>query len=167
MIYTCCVMPNHWHFVVRPKRNYQVTGFFRRGVDESLACRKLKQMGQFIPEQLGNQVYAIGVTAYKGTANSWLARPLNVSVQPNGTLEDICHTAGRVNGMIAIYPVDDGGKWLTKKSMPGLSGMDGCEPIRTAISTSWFSTRRCRQARVATVERMVATRLCLGGAKAL
>lgn len=28
-IFSYCVMPNHWHFVVRPKTKYQVTGFFR------------------------------------------------------------------------------------------------------------------------------------------
>jgi erythromycin esterase-like protein len=72
-------------------------------------------MGQFIHEQLGNQVYTIGFTAYDGTAGSWLARPFEVSVPPDGTLEDICQKAGLVNGMIALNPVDDKGKWLTKK----------------------------------------------------
>ena len=28
-IYSYCVMPNHWHFVVRPKTKHQVTDFFR------------------------------------------------------------------------------------------------------------------------------------------
>lgn len=28
-IYSYCVMPNHWHFVVRPKSKHQVTRFFR------------------------------------------------------------------------------------------------------------------------------------------
>jgi putative transposase len=28
-IYAYCVMPNHWHFVVRPKSDTQVTDFFR------------------------------------------------------------------------------------------------------------------------------------------
>ncbi len=28
-IYSYCVMPNHWHFVVQPKTKHQVTDFFR------------------------------------------------------------------------------------------------------------------------------------------
>ena len=28
-IFSDCVMPNHWHFVVRPQTKSQVTGFFR------------------------------------------------------------------------------------------------------------------------------------------
>ena len=28
-IFSYCLMPNHWHFVVRPKTKHQVTGFFR------------------------------------------------------------------------------------------------------------------------------------------
>jgi putative transposase len=28
-IFSYCVMPNHWHFVVRPKTKHQVTRFFR------------------------------------------------------------------------------------------------------------------------------------------
>ena len=28
-IFSYCVMPNHWHFVVRPRTKHQVTGFFR------------------------------------------------------------------------------------------------------------------------------------------
>ncbi len=84
-------------------------------LDESLTYRELKQMGQFIHEQLGNQVYTIGFTAYDGAAGSWLTRPFEISVPPAGTLENICQQAGLVNGMIALNPAEEGGKWLTKK----------------------------------------------------
>ena len=37
-IYAYCVMPNHWHFVVRPQTDTQVTEFFRWMTHTLIRC---------------------------------------------------------------------------------------------------------------------------------
>lgn len=88
----------------------------------------LTTMGQVVWDELGNDVYTLGFTAYEGTAGPYWVEPWDIGVPEESSLEYLMHQAGLENAVVDFRTPARGGGWLAEERV---SWPLGYTPMRT------------------------------------
>ena len=81
---------------------------FNGSVDYS----EMIQMGHRVHEELGDEVYTIGFTAYEGRAGAYHLNKYNIGEAPEGTFESLCKAAELENGFVPFRGTKESAPWL-------------------------------------------------------
>jgi putative transposase len=136
-----CVLSNHWHFIVWPKRDGQVTDYFRwlahthamrwRVAHRTVGYGPLYQ-GRFksFPVQSDEHLLTVALYVERNAVGAGLVE--RAEQWPHGSLRARLHTADPTREILADWPIDRPVDWVERVNTP-LSAWE-VKRLRTSVA---------------------------------